>query len=477
MTDPDGTRQDPALREALDAAMDGMAILEDGVYQYVNPSHAAVYGYDDPADLVGRSWEELYGDAECQRLKREALPAVRETGEWRGEAVGRRRDGSTFHQELSLSTTGDDRLVCTVRDVSERRRRRQTLERYESILTSIHDGVYTLDTDGYVTWVNEVATREFDVGYSREELVGAPVSMLLGDEDIERCAALIEDLVENDPDGSRRCEIDIQTASGDTIPCDLHLVLLTDEDGGFDGTLGVLREITEQKRREQRLSVLNRVLRHNLRNDVNVVLMRLEELAEEYDIEDERLVEVREKTRRVVELGDKARELQQRLDTLDARRGTVDLAEVVRQQAATLGDTHPDVTVRVEAPECCTVRADETVRLAVENLLENAAEHGAASPHSHAPEDAAEHGAGTVSVTVEPGEEEVTLRIVDDGPGIPEPEVAALAGEETPLEHGSGFGLWVAKLCVEHNGGHLEFEGSAEGTAVTVRLPAAQARM
>jgi PAS domain S-box-containing protein len=469
MSGPDGTERDPALRQALDAAMDGVAILEDGVYQYVNPSHAAVYGYDDPADLVGRSWEELYGDEERERIEREVLPTVQETGQWRGEAIGRRRDGSTFRQELSLAWTDGDRLVCTVRDVSERYRRRQTLERYESILTNIHDGVYTLDTDGYVTWVNDVAVEGFDIGYSREELIGAPVSMLLDDADLERGSALIEDLVENDPEGSRRCEIDLQTAGGESLPCDLHLALLTDDDGEVAGTLGVLREIGDQKRREQRLSVLNRVLRHNLRNDINVILMRLEELAEEYSIEDERLDEVRRKAHGVIELGEKARELQQRLDSLDARRGTVDLAGIVRRQSAALGEAYAGLTVSVGAPETCPVRTDETVRLAVENLLENAAEHGSAGESE--PEDV------TVEVTVELSGEVVTLRIADDGPGIPDAEVEALAGEETALEHGSGFGLWVAKWCVENNGGHLEIEGSGEGTVVTVRLPAAQARM
>jgi PAS domain S-box-containing protein len=478
MSGPEAGDEDPALARALEATMDGVAILEEGVYQYVNRSHAELYGYAEPGDLVGRNWRELYEDAERRRLETEVLPQVRETGSWRGEAVGRRQDGSTFHQELSLTRTDGGRLVCTVRDITDRKRRQESLELYETVLTNIHDGVYTLDPDGQVTWVNEVAVREFDIGYDREELVGAPVTMLLDQADIETSLALIEDLVENDPGGGRRCEVEIQTAYGDTIPCDLHLSLLPDEDGGYAGTLGVVRDITDRKRREQRLSVLNRVLRHNLRNDLNVMLMRLKELVEEYGIDDSRVDLVREKGQRLVEFGDTVRALDRRLERLEGEATTRDVADLVREQCEALREAFPGVTVEFDAPENCPARADEMADLAVENLLENAVTHGADTGGEGDADGATDPVNRTVRVSVEPGDRETVVRVADDGPGIPNAELEALAGQERALSHGSGFGLWVAKWCVEWNDGRLTIESPDEGgTVATIRLPSAQTRM
>jgi PAS domain S-box-containing protein len=476
MSGPEATGEDPALARALEATMDGVAVLEEGVYQYVNRPHAELYGYEDPADLVGRSWHGLYEDAERERLETEVLPQVRETGSWRGEAVGRRRDGSTFRQELSLTRTGGDRLVCAVRDITDRKGRRDSLELYETILTNIHDGVYTLDPDGQITWVNDVAVRKFGIGYSREELVGAPVTMLLDEEDIETSLGLIEDLVANDPEGSRRCEVEIRTAYGDTIPCDLHLALLPGEDGEFAGTLGVIRDITDRKRREQRLSVLNRVLRHNLRNDLNVVLMRLEGLVEEYGIDDSRVDVVREKGRRLVEFGDTARALDRRLEQLEGDATTRNVTGLVRKQCEAVRETYPGATVEFDAPGNCPARADEMVDLAVENLLENAVTHGwGADGDADVANDPKDR---TVSVRVEPDGRETVVRIADDGPGIPDAELEALSGQERALRHTSGLGLWVAKWCVEWNDGQLTIDSPDQGgTVATVRLPSAQTRM
>jgi PAS domain S-box-containing protein len=62
---------------------------------------------------------------------------------------------------------------------TDRENRRCPAERYETVLETIRDGVYVLDETGHITWVNEVVVTEFDLGYSREDLVGMHVSNLL----------------------------------------------------------------------------------------------------------------------------------------------------------------------------------------------------------------------------------------------------------------------------------------------------------
>ncbi|MFB6141368.1 MAG: PAS domain S-box protein [Halosimplex sp.] len=149
---------------AMEQAIDGMAILdEDGVYEFVNRAHAEIYGYDDPAAFIGETWAMCYGDEERDRLDREVLSTLAAEGEWRGEAVGRRADGTTFPQELSLTLLDDGRMVCVVRDVTERTERERELERTKDLfqqagrIASV--GGWELDLTGAepeMTWTDEL---------------------------------------------------------------------------------------------------------------------------------------------------------------------------------------------------------------------------------------------------------------------------------------------------------------------------------
>jgi diguanylate cyclase (GGDEF)-like protein/PAS domain S-box-containing protein len=121
----DRTRAEEALyktSQAFEAALDGMAILRaDGTYVYLNEAHARIYGYERPEELLGRSWRVLYDDDELARIDRVVMPELAREGRWRGEAMGRRRDGRRFPQELSLSSLAGGGMACVVRDISARR--------------------------------------------------------------------------------------------------------------------------------------------------------------------------------------------------------------------------------------------------------------------------------------------------------------------------------------------------------------------
>ncbi|HJV36329.1 PAS domain S-box protein [Geomonas sp.] len=107
---------------AIETSMDGIAILNsEGEYVYLNHAHAEVYGYPAAAELIGKSWRCLYEDDELERFQRDVLPILFERGAWRGEATGRRADGSRFPQELSLTITKDGGIICVVRDISDLR--------------------------------------------------------------------------------------------------------------------------------------------------------------------------------------------------------------------------------------------------------------------------------------------------------------------------------------------------------------------
>lgn len=165
-------------RNALEASMDGIAVLdEDGEYVTVNDAHAEVYGYDDPETFVGESWRMCYPDDELERFDEEVVPELWETGAWRGEATGVRPDGSTFPQELSLTTMDDGGMVCVIRDVSERKRReRQLHEIHEATLQLSNASSVEEVTNTAVAIADDVLDRPFAVfwRYDSDEDVLAP---------------------------------------------------------------------------------------------------------------------------------------------------------------------------------------------------------------------------------------------------------------------------------------------------------------
>src|SRR5215218_7404075 len=113
---------------AMKASMDGMAIIDhSGVCIYLNDAYAKIFGYADPAGLIGASWEMFYFDEELSRLKKKIMPAVWRDGSWRGEAMGLKVSGGTLPLEISISSVVGGGLVQVVRDITERKKLEETL--------------------------------------------------------------------------------------------------------------------------------------------------------------------------------------------------------------------------------------------------------------------------------------------------------------------------------------------------------------
>lgn len=235
------------------ASMDGVGVLDGDEYGYANDALADVHGYEAPRALVGRAWGELYSPVSGDLTADEVLARARETGAWRGEAVCWGRDGDRVPVELSLEATGDG-VVCVVRDVTGREERERELDRYETILDTVDDGVYVLDADLRIEMANE---RMFELleqfGFSREEAREAHAHDLVVDDD-ERAAleASIEQAIESEPH-TGSFEMSAETPGGDRIVCESRFRLYPDPEGEHRGCIGVLRDITDREERERKL--------------------------------------------------------------------------------------------------------------------------------------------------------------------------------------------------------------------------------
>ncbi|VEP14228.1 putative Histidine kinase [Hyella patelloides LEGE 07179] len=144
---------------AMDAAIDGIAILKKGRFIYLNIAHAKIFGYDNPLELLGQSWEILYPPEEVTKLQQQVFPVFAQQGYWRGEYQAKKRDGTLFYQEVALIKLDDDKMVCICRDINDRKQQEKKLQesqkRYQTLATAAPVGIFRTDTAGNFTYVND----------------------------------------------------------------------------------------------------------------------------------------------------------------------------------------------------------------------------------------------------------------------------------------------------------------------------------
>lgn len=215
--------------------------------------------------------------------------------------------------------------------------------------------------------------------------------------------------------------------------------------------------------REQMLLVINRFLRHNLRNELNVVTGYAATLRQSTeDPETRRQVNrIQTSADRVLSTAERVRLTEALIDPVEpgVRR---EIVAILEEQIRAVRTEYPAVTLDLVAPETAWVACGETMEVAFYELLSNVAVHAGDDPRA------------TVSVTTDA--ENVTVSIVDTGPGIPAGEAALLCGSTdiTPLTHSSGFGLWLVNWIVTRHGGELSIPETEGGTTVVLRLPRAE---
>lgn len=311
----------------------------------------------------------------------------------------------------------------------------------EQLVARMDDGVVVVAADGTVVDAN--AAAQAIVG---DEVVGEPVAttpLAVGGGVTE---------------GFRTIEV-----AGDTRSYDVSVTPITDFRGETAGEFVVFRDITQLEilqSHRQRLSVLNRLLRHNVRTEVNVITGRLTLLDEDRpDLPDEHIAAIERATERIHSLSEQAHHIETTIADADERPGPTEVVDASATTAARVGDSYPAAEIEWTGPERAAVAGIDRPRYeqALEALLENAIEHNPDRP-------------ARVWIAIERDADTVRVAVSDDGPGIPHGERAILERErETPLEHGSGLGLWLVRWIVEAADGEIHFENNEyDGTTVVL---------
>lgn len=333
------------------------------------------------------------------------------------------------------------------------------LERYETLVESIPDPVYSTDEKGRITVANRAFEREFD--YDPKKHHDAHISEFTTTESAASIREEIRKLVadtENSytevpitglPSGGREREY---TAS----------VGVVDYEGEFDGAVGVLRDMTDRHRQEEISKVLNRALRHNLRTTTNNIKGYAEVTQEQVEGDIEGYMDIIQgECDWLMKLADTLRNVRKAVQRGMGGDDVIPISELVEPVLRQYGQSHPHADLQSHYNTDGRIEGGTTLRSALSQLVENAIVHNDSETPSV-----------EIWVANAPDDGWVDIHIEDDGTGIPQNEIELITGETeiTQLQHGSGIGLWVSRWLLGTFDGELLIESGGDGSIVTLRL-------
>jgi len=454
-----------SLRPLLELTQDKIVVIDaGGIYRYANPATERLLGYD-VSEFVGTSAFSYIHPDDRGRV-RAAFDRLVEADTDRTDTVQfrhRAADGSWVWLESRMGSRTDSDLggyVVSSRDVTARkeaeRRRRETETRLRQLAANTDDVLWMFSGDWEeLLFVNDAFEDVW--GLPRGELEADPERFLDGihPEDRTRARRAMERLSAGEPiEIEYRVNADREYrrwvwVRGRPIVEDDEVVRI----------VGFSRDVTDRRRRQRQLRVLDTLLRHNLRNAMNVVLGHADLARDRGDGDIEacmdaiietgtELLGTVEKERRIVEVLSGPNE-----------PTAVDLRAIVEE---CLEGIDSDVRVRTDLTDA-SVRAVPEIRAAVEELLSNAVEHACGTPK--------------IGVRIEREPETACLFVRDNGPPIPGNETDPLFSDGDPNDtyHGTGLGLWLVYWVVDVSEGELSFDCSGEGNVVEIRLPRSDA--
>lgn len=238
---------------AVEAASDGIAIVNSaGEYIYLNDSHVKIFGYDNAEELLGKNWQELYESEEIDRIENQVFPIVLEQGKWQGEATAKKRNGTFFTEEISLTSLADGGLICVCRDITERKKVEERLRLRDRAIVASNNGIIicaNTQIDSPLIYINPAFERM--TGYSAAEVLGKNCRFLQGNDKnqpgLQKLRAAIKE--------GAGCTVILRNyrKDGSLFWNELTISPIYDSNHNLTHYVGVQSDITDRKQAEEQL--------------------------------------------------------------------------------------------------------------------------------------------------------------------------------------------------------------------------------
>lgn len=332
---------------------------------------------------------------------------------------------------------------------------------YRQALDQAEDPIAVVDSEDSF----EVLNRAFEelTGYDATTLRGTDPTTVLHESAEHDWRQRIQLLREDQQDETEEWVARFCTNHGAEIPVEVNLSVLRTDEGSYQGVVCRARDVRKQSQQKQQLDILNRALRHNIRNHMNIAIIHARSLQDLED-PDKRTAasEIETVAQEVINLSNKARKAQEYMTIPADEDCQMDLVSATADVIQTFEIQYPGATVRTDLPEAASALAPPSYEVALDELLENAVIHH-------------ESGEGPVTVRIESEDDQHTVHIGDECEPIPEDVIQTIRhGSELPLQHNEGLGLWIVRWMVDIVNAEVSFERRAddEGNDVQLRFDA-----
>ncbi|SMF82365.1 PAS domain S-box-containing protein [Tistlia consotensis] len=481
----------------LDAFDEGIVVVDrDAVIAYLNPAAERLFGYGT-AELLGRPLDLLIPEdarvRHAERIRQFARSGVasRRMRE-RGAITGRRRDGSQFDAEASISKFEQDGrplMMAVVRDITERKVAEARLlaseQKHRAILDTCTDAILLADAEsGGICEVNERAAELF--GCTTRDLIGLHQSELHPLDERDRFRRTFREHLEQ----GRLLVPDATILRNDGTVLPVEIAARPTVIGERPILVGFFRDISHRKQHERQLERATRAaeaanraktmflanMSHELRTPLNAIIGMSEVIAEQmkgpvgHPKYAEYGADIRDSGHHLLEVINDILDLSRlELDKLELHEEPIELGALLGQCYRTVHRMADEAGIRVSVETGATplLRADRRmVRQMLLNLLSNAVKFTPA-------------GGLIVLAACERERGGIEVSVRDTGIGIPPERLAAvtepfnLSGERRyQNQSGTGLGLAITKGLLEAHGGTLVIDSApGKGARVALRFP------
>ena len=448
------------FREAVEQTGHAVYITDiDGTIEYVNPAFEDITGYGED-EVIGETPQLFKSGQHGETFYADLWETVCDGNRWESEMVDKRADGEeiVIYQTISPITNSDgepQKLVAVARDITERKEYEEALEaareKLRQIIDLVPDLIFVKNREGEYLLANETTAELY--GVSPGDVEGCHESEVIPSVDDSK--RFRQDDLEVIESGDPKVvpEEELTTANGETRVLQTTKIPYQVPESGEDAVLGYARDVTDlteyqHKLETQRdnLEILNQVVRHDIRNDLQLVLAYAETLSSYVDAEGEEYIEqVLDATRDAINITTTARDVTRVMLQSDVELKPVRLRPALESEVDNVRSKCEEALIRIDGtiPDI-EVLCDGMLESVFRNLLKNAVQHN----DKEVPE---------VSVSAAQQEDIVAVRIADNGPGISDKRKEKIfqQGEMGLDSEGTGLGLYLVETLVDRYGGNV----------------------